>query len=1242
MADKLQMTFTGGELAPQAHGRVDLAKFQSGAKTLRNFYVHPIGGVVNRPGTVFVNYTKDQDTPVREIPFEYNSEQQYVLEFGNEYFRIKYRGAYVTDPDKAIGNLAFVIESPPSNRKFLGTFTMSGHGFSSGDWIVLSGIENGNEINGRTVVVVALSPITFSVTDLDGNPIELFDEELPDTNSGSVSRITTVATPYVRNDEFDDLSKLNFAQSGDVMTVCVGGRWWPREIVRGSEGHHDFSIACLEIRPKIDAPVIKWVTQNYKWRIDAVNVSNGVYADSHWLAFDTVRNAPFHNIQIGSKIYIDGVEDQDDRPGDVPPYVSDIARHINRRFYIVREKVPGSPNSLIGLADLDGNPIDTSGWLGRSKGYSGRVTQNTPLRFKVTAVNKEGEESLSSAYGEYTHFIDDLPDSKYFAEVKLVPPEDSEEIDHYNFYRMKRGIYGFVGTWEDHHYFAQNVEPDLVDVAPAEEPDNPFVELLDEIEIDSVTSNGQTLITTKLEHGYGDKDVVQVDGCHRFRGNIDTITKANPAVISFVDDGHDLAAGDKVYITGVVGMDEVNGKTFTILKDWRVPGDHEFILNDGHRQEVWTADPNYTMYQSGGKAYTYMADINKTFYQVNRSAGDDLKQFYLKDFDGSDVEIEHFSSYESNETDPAPGYVQRCDSAHFPGVVTFHEQRRMFARSDKYRQRVWGSQIGNIYNMNQTKPPKADDAISFDLIATRANEIRHMISMQKMFIFTSGAEWVSFAGDDGYTIENIRNRTHSSNGAAAHPRPLQIGHTVLYVQELGNSIWDMRYSFDADTYGGHSRSILSEHLFEGKQIVDWAYQHVPKHIVWVVLNDGTLAAMTYIPEQEIWGWSRHDTDGEVETVTAVNEGSESVIYITVKRMIDGKERRMSERLHTRTFTDVRDCHFVDSGLEHDEPVAISTVSHSSPCVVTTSVPHGLADGDRVDLSDIEGMTELNNEQYVAANVKTTENSFSLMSVYTGAHRIITGISQSSPAVVDSAGHGFSGGEYIKIVNVTGMTAINDRYFIVEIIGGNSDQFKLKNLDGEDFDTSGYLSYGADGRTELATPIDSKNFEPYTENGNLRRAISELYGLTHLEGKTVSILANGNVESPQVVTNGTITLPSGPAGRIHVGLPYVSQMESLELTDSEGRLSGRLKSVARAILRLYRTRSLYAGPNLEQLTLLKEREFENYSEPTNFQTGEFNLVLDSEWSYAGGIAVQQSDPLPVTIQSVGFDLDISNI
>ena len=50
----IQPSFAAGELSPFLHGRVDLAKFHVGARTLQNFFVHPHGGASNRPGTRFI------------------------------------------------------------------------------------------------------------------------------------------------------------------------------------------------------------------------------------------------------------------------------------------------------------------------------------------------------------------------------------------------------------------------------------------------------------------------------------------------------------------------------------------------------------------------------------------------------------------------------------------------------------------------------------------------------------------------------------------------------------------------------------------------------------------------------------------------------------------------------------------------------------------------------------------------------------------------------------------------------------------------------------------------------------------------------------------------------------------------------------------------------------------------------------------------------------------------------------
>lgn len=46
--------------------------------------------------------------------------------------------------------------------------------------------------------------------------------------------------------------------------------------------------------------------------------------------------------------------------------------------------------------------------------------------------------------------------------------------------------------------------------------------------------------------------------------DISNITQANPAVVTTVQSAHGLSTGDEIHITGVVGMTEVNDRTFVI------------------------------------------------------------------------------------------------------------------------------------------------------------------------------------------------------------------------------------------------------------------------------------------------------------------------------------------------------------------------------------------------------------------------------------------------------------------------------------------------------------------------------------------------------------------------------------------------------------------------------------------------------------------------------------------------------
>ena len=90
-----QPAFTAGVLAPSLWGRIDYRAYSTGMKTGENLIIHAHGGVSNRPGFTFINEVKNSRSLVRLIPFQFNTEQTYVLEFGPSYMRVYRDGGLI-------------------------------------------------------------------------------------------------------------------------------------------------------------------------------------------------------------------------------------------------------------------------------------------------------------------------------------------------------------------------------------------------------------------------------------------------------------------------------------------------------------------------------------------------------------------------------------------------------------------------------------------------------------------------------------------------------------------------------------------------------------------------------------------------------------------------------------------------------------------------------------------------------------------------------------------------------------------------------------------------------------------------------------------------------------------------------------------------------------------------------------------------------------------------------------------
>lgn len=268
-----------------------------------------------------------------------------------------------------------------------------------------------------------------------------------------------------------------------------------------------------------------------------------------------------------------------------------------------------------------------------------------------------------------------------------------------------------------------------------------------------------------------------------------------------------------------------------------------------------------------------------------------------------------------------------------PICATYYEQRKIFGSPGQV---LDFSQSGGYRNFNISEPRRDDDAITRTIAARQVNEIRHLIPIRELLVLTSGGIWKISAGGqtDALTPTSMTIRLQSEIGVD-HVEPLVIGDTVLYVQDMGSIIRDMGYSFQADNYVGADLTIISSHLFEGRQVIDWDYQAVPNAMVWVVLDNGRMATMTYLREQELVAWTRQTTEGDYESVACISEGNEDSVYVIVKRQINGETKRYVERFRSRLVEQQEDAFFVHCGLSYyGEPTAsVSGLDHLEGCEV---------------------------------------------------------------------------------------------------------------------------------------------------------------------------------------------------------------------------------------------------------------------------------------------------------------------
>lgn len=254
----------------------------------------------------------------------------------------------------------------------------------------------------------------------------------------------------------------------------------------------------------------------------------------------------------------------------------------------------------------------------------------------------------------------------------------------------------------------------------------------------------------------------------------------------------------------------------------------------------------------------------------------------------------------------------------YPTATTYHEQRRFFAGTNDKPQVLWATRTGTESNLTSSIPSRDADGMELRIASNQYNKIRHLVALSDLIAFTEGGEFRIYSDSaPAITPTSVTIKPQGYAGAS-NVQPVVTTGSILYVQAQGSRIRELSYSWEANAYRTVDASIMAPHRFNGYTVQDLAYGRAPDSIAWAVRNDGVLLGMTYVPDQQVYGWHAHDTtDGAFESVCVVPEDNEDVLYAIVRRTIGASQLRYLERLRTRIFTAQADAFFVDSGLTYD-------------------------------------------------------------------------------------------------------------------------------------------------------------------------------------------------------------------------------------------------------------------------------------------------------------------------------------
>lgn len=206
----------------------------------------------------------------------------------------------------------------------------------------------------------------------------------------------------------------------------------------------------------------------------------------------------------------------------------------------------------------------------------------------------------------------------------------------------------------------------------------------------------------------------------------------------------------------------------------------------------------------------------------------------------------------------------------YPSTGDFFEGRLWLGGTVNEPQTFWASKSGCPEVFVSAELANADSPLQFTM--AKYGRIEWIIGFKNLVIGTQYGEHIVTSEGGFIKPDDIKVEQQSSYGSA-NVQPVQVGDQIFYVSADRRKLRAIQYEWQKDNWLSKDLTFNSEHITKAG-IKHVAWQQNPANLFHCVLEDGTLATLTYERSHNVYGWSRSDFQGKmVDIATGSIQGT---------------------------------------------------------------------------------------------------------------------------------------------------------------------------------------------------------------------------------------------------------------------------------------------------------------------------------------------------------------------------------